>query len=168
MDGIDPLEVKQAAREAPTVKDGLDRFFDDFAPQKIRIGRMKESTLTEYRRQSTANVEPSLGGSTSIRCGKRTLSGWFLRLPRTQRNRVIAFTQRLFNFFIEKGLRNSANPCLDIERAKEEPRERVISASEISLARQGTEPARGTTPRVRRSDPSRGTDWVADRGDYQN
>ena len=132
MDGTDPLEVRQAAREAPTVADGLHQFFNDYAPQKIRIGRMKESTKTEYRRQASANVEPSLGRLHINTVRKEDIERMVKMLPRTQRNRVLAFTQRLFNFFIEKGLRNSANPCLDIERAKEEPRERVISASELA------------------------------------
>ena len=132
MDGIDPLEVKQEARKAPTVKDGLHQFFNDYAPHKIGIGRMKQSTLTEYRRQSTANVEPSLGKLRINDVQRGDVERMVKTLPRTQHNRVLAFTQRLFNFFIEKGLRNSANPCLEIERAKEEPRQRVISARELA------------------------------------
>ena len=132
MDGIDPLEVKQKARQAPTVQDGLDRFFNEFAPDRIRIGRMKKSTLTEYRRQSTASVKPFLGKLRINEVQKNDIERMVKTLPRTQRNRVLAFTQRLFNFFMEEGLRNSPNPCSEIERANEEARDRVLSASEMA------------------------------------
>ena len=143
MDGIDPLEVRQAAREAPTVQDGLNQFFNDYAPAKIVKGKLKQSTLTEYQKHSTRYVEPFLGKLRINEVRTDDVEKMLNTLPRpkdktvktdrrTQHNRVLAFTQRLFNFFIEKGLRNSANPCLEIERAKEEARDRVLSPSELA------------------------------------
>ena len=41
----DPLDVEQAARDAPTVADGLGRFFDEFAPTRQQMGRFSEAPL---------------------------------------------------------------------------------------------------------------------------
>lgn len=132
MERVDPLEVKQEAREAPTVSDGLEKFFHDYAPIRIRMGKLKASTLNEYRKHSTRYVEPVLGKLKIADVDKKTVERIVNPLTKIQRNRVLAFTQRLFNFFIEEGLRTSANPCSDIERAKEEPRDRVLSSADLT------------------------------------
>ena len=48
----DPLERRREARHAPTVADGLERFFSDFAPARIEIGRMTARTVKDYRQQA--------------------------------------------------------------------------------------------------------------------
>ena len=54
-------------------------------------------------------------------------------LPRTQRNRVLAFTSRLFNEFERWDWRpQHSNPCYGIEKAREEARDRVLAASELA------------------------------------
>ena len=45
----DPLRRRQQAAQAPTVNDGLDRFFSEFCPERVRIGRMSPNTVAEYR-----------------------------------------------------------------------------------------------------------------------
>lgn len=37
----DPLTRRQEAREAPTVNDGIDRFFGEYAPARIATGRLR-------------------------------------------------------------------------------------------------------------------------------
>lgn len=128
-----PLERKQAAREAPTVADGLRRFFDDFTPARIEMGRLSPRSETEYRKQVRRYIEPELG---KLKIGEVTrdhVERMVAPLPRTQRNRVLALTSRLFNLFEEWEWRQQrSNPCYRIERAREEARDRVLSSSELA------------------------------------
>ena len=56
-----PLERRHEANAAPTVADGLDRFFNKFAPARIDIGRMTARTVKEYRKQALQYLVPALG-----------------------------------------------------------------------------------------------------------
>ena len=57
----DPLTRRQEAREAPTVNDGLDRFFGEYAPARIATERLTERTARDYRGQADRHLCPSLG-----------------------------------------------------------------------------------------------------------
>ena len=57
----DPLERKREAREAPTVGDGLRRFFDEFALARLEMGRLSPRTVTDYRWMAGRFLEPVLG-----------------------------------------------------------------------------------------------------------
>ena len=57
----DPLERRREARRAPTVADGLERFFGDYAPARIEIGRMTARTVKDYRQQALQYLVPALG-----------------------------------------------------------------------------------------------------------
>ena len=59
-DGIDPLEPQEENTE-PTVADGLRRFFDEYVPARIKIGRLKPKTVRDYKNQASKYVEPVLG-----------------------------------------------------------------------------------------------------------
>ena len=48
----DPLERRREAKLAPSVADGLDRFFGEYAPARIEIGRMTVRTVKDYRQQA--------------------------------------------------------------------------------------------------------------------
>ena len=54
-----PLERRRRAREAPTVADGLDRFFDEYAPARLAIGRMSPRTVQLYRSQAKLYIRPA-------------------------------------------------------------------------------------------------------------
>ena len=129
----DPLERKQAAREAPTVSDGLQRFFNEFAPARLKMGRLSPRSVAEYHKQSRRYIEPELG---KLKIGEVTrdhVERMVAPLPRTQRNRVLALTSRLFNLFEQWEWRQQfTNPCRGIERAREEARDRVLSPSELA------------------------------------
>ena len=43
----DPLERRREARGAPTVADGLERFFSEHAPATIEMGRMTARTVKD-------------------------------------------------------------------------------------------------------------------------
>ena len=45
----DLLERRRESREAPTVNDLLDRFFDEYVPERIAASRMTKTTARKYR-----------------------------------------------------------------------------------------------------------------------
>ena len=130
----DPLERRRLAREAPTVADGLDRFFDEYAPARIAIGRMSPRTVQTYRNQAALYVRPAIGtlrGADVTRADVERVVG---RLPNTTRNRVLAFISRLFNLFETWDWRpQRSNPARGVERAREEARDRVLDAGELAV-----------------------------------
>ena len=129
----DPLERKREAREAPTVGDGLRRFFDEFAPARIEMGRLSPRTISDYRWQAGRFLEPSLGKLRIEKVTRNDVERMVAPLPKVQRNRVLAFVSRLFNQFERWGWRpQQTNPAYGIERAREEARDRVLSPSEMA------------------------------------
>ena len=57
----DPLERRRETRRAPTVADGLERFFSEHAPARIEMGRMTARTVKDYQQQARQYVLPALG-----------------------------------------------------------------------------------------------------------
>ena len=129
----DPLERRREAREAPTIDDGLQRFFDEYAKTRIDLGRMAGKTLHGYRNQAKAYIQPKIGNRKVADVKRFDIEQMVSGLPNIQRNRVLALTSRLFNLFETWEWRpQHTNPCRGIERAKEEPRDRVLSADEMA------------------------------------
>ena len=129
----DPLERRRLAREAPTVADGLDRFFDEYAPARIAIGRMSPRTLQTYRNQAALYIRPAIGTLRVADVTRSDVERAVGRLPNTTRNRVLAFVSRLFNLFETWDWRpQRSNPARGVERAREEARDRVLDAGELA------------------------------------
>ena len=129
---IDPLERRREKREAPTVRDGLVRFFDEWAPARQRIGRLTSGTVREYRKHARRYVGPVLGALKVPSVTRRHVERMVDGLPRTQHNRLLAFTSRLFRLFESWGWREqNTNPARGIERARETPRDRTLAPSEL-------------------------------------
>lgn len=145
----DPLERQRTAKEAPTVNDALDRFFDDYAPNRVAIGRMSERTVTEYRKQARRYLRPALGKRKVAEVSRyhvETMLGSLHDVP-TQRNRVLALTSRLFNLFEAWELRPQyTNPARGIDRAREEARDRILSADEIGTLSSALTEAESRSP----------------------
>ena len=132
--GHDPLEEKRATKEAPTVKDGLDRFFGEFAPQKMKDGEYQPKTINEYRKQSKRYIEPYLGKLriADVKRGDVEKMTDSIKAP-VQRNRVLSLASKLFNCFERWDWRQQrTNPCFGIDRVREEARDRVLSESELA------------------------------------
>ena len=128
----DPLERRRERREAPTVAEGLDRFFDEYAPARVAIGRMSPRTVVEYRKQARRYLLPALGRRTVASVTRRHVEMMIAPLPSVQRNRVLALTSRLFSLFETWEWRpQNTNPAKGIERAREEARDRILSPTEI-------------------------------------
>ena len=128
----DPLERRRDAREAPTVADALRRYFDEFAPARQKIGRLSAKTVREYGFSARANVGPALGSRRVESVTRQDVERMVDRLPGTQRNRTLAFTSRLFTLCEQWEWRDQrTNPVRGIERAREEPRDRVLTPAEL-------------------------------------
>ena len=128
----DPLEYRQAAQEAPTVADGLRRFFEEYVPARQQMGRFSQRTEKEYRRQARRHLEV-LADHRIADVTRDDVEHILAGLPRVTRNRVLQFVTRLFNLFEQWGWRSQrTSPCFGIELAREEPRDRVLSPDELA------------------------------------
>ena len=128
----DPARNRQEASAAPTVGDGLKRYFAEYAPARVAAGRLKERTLKDYRDQARRTVRPALG---NIKIADVTQADVEIAVARitgpVQRNRTLAMISMLFNRFEAwEYRRQNNNPARGIERVREEPRDRTLSPSE--------------------------------------
>ena len=129
----DPLERRREAREAPTVADGVQRFFEEFVPRRIADGRMSERTKSDYRKQATLTILPGLGKRKIADVTRANIERAVAPRAPVQRNRTVALISRLFNLFEDWEWRaQNTNPARRIEKAREEPRDRVLAPSELA------------------------------------
>ena len=129
----DPLTRRQEASAAPTVNDGLDRFFGEWAPTRIATERLTERTTREYRWQAERYVRPAIGRLRIEDVGRQDVEKMVRPLAPVARNRLLALTSRVFTLFEHWEWRaQRTNPARGIERALEEPRDRVLSPSELA------------------------------------
>ena len=127
-----PLERRREARKAPTVGHGVERFFEEYAPARVAIGRMSVRTVYEYGKLARRHLLPALGNRKIANVTPIHIELTIQPLPNVQRNRALALTSRLFTLFESWGWRpQHSNPARGIERAREEPRDRVLSPSEV-------------------------------------
>ena len=111
----DPLTRRREARGAPTVNEGLERFFTEYAPARVEAGRLALGTVYGYRRQAVRYLRPALGERRIVDITRGDIERMVERLGAVapvQRNRVLAFTSRVFRLFEDWGLRGAAHePC---------------------------------------------------------
>ena len=131
-DGGDPARQRQARRQAPTVADGLDRFLDEYAPQRVADGLLSERTLYDYRKQAARTIRPGLGALKIADVGRADVERTLAKVAPVQRNRQLALLSRLFNLWAKwEWCEQGHNPAKLIERTREQPRDRVLAPSEI-------------------------------------
>ena len=132
----DPLTRRREARGAPTVNEGLERFFTEYAPARVEAGRLALGTVQNYRQQAARYLRPALGERRLEDITRDDIERMVERLGAVapvQRNRVLAFTSRVFRLFEDWGLRaQHTNPVRGIERSREEARDRVLAPSELA------------------------------------
>ena len=143
----DPLRRRKEAREAPTVADGLDRFFAEYVPRRMADGRMSARTRQEYKKQSNHTVRPALGKIKIADVTRHDVERAMRPNAPISRNRTLAFVSRLFNLFETWELRPQyTNPCRGIERAIEQARDRVLAPSELAALSGALSGAAQTSP----------------------
>ncbi|MDD9980936.1 MAG: site-specific integrase [Gammaproteobacteria bacterium] len=129
----DPLERRREARRAPTVADGLERFFGEYAPARMEIGRITARTVKDYRQQALQYLVPALGSQKIRDVTRRDVEAMVGPLTKVRRNRVLALVSRLFTLFETWEWRpQNTNPARGVERAREDPRDRTFSPTELS------------------------------------
>ena len=130
----DPLQRRQDARQAPTVADGVTRFFEEYAPRRVADGRMTERTVRDYWKQASLSVLPALGRMKIKDVARADVERAVAPRAPVQRNRTLALISRLFNLFEDWDWRaQGTNPARRIEKAREEPRDRVLAPSELAV-----------------------------------
>ncbi|MCY3755945.1 MAG: site-specific integrase [Alphaproteobacteria bacterium] len=130
----DPLDRRREARDAPTVAEGVERFFREYAPRRIEDGRMKPATMATYRNQWERTVKsvPAFAALRIEVVTRADIERAIAPRARIQRNRVLAFLNRLFNYFEALEYRpQHSNPCRFVEKAREEARDRILSPAEM-------------------------------------
>ena len=130
-----PLDRQREAREALTVNDLLDRFFDSYVPDRIANGRMTRTTATKYGNQADAYLRPALGKRPVADVTRFDVEKMAKRLARTPtlRNRVLAFASRVFILAEHWEWRpQRTNPVRGVDRAKEQARDRVLAPLELA------------------------------------
>ena len=129
----DPLERRREAKQAPTIAEGVARFFAEEVPRRIQDGRLSERTAYDYRKQAERTILPNLGPRKIADVSRVDIERAIDNRGRVQRNRTLSLLNRLFNLWERWEWRAQAtNPCRHIEKAREEPRDRTLSASEIA------------------------------------
>ena len=130
----DPARKRQEVAVAPTVGDGIDRYFAEYAPARVKAGRLTERTLIDYRGQARRTVRPALGGIKIADVTRADVETAVARITGpVQRNRTQAMISMLFNLFETWEYRpQHTNPARGIEKVREEPRDRTLSPSETS------------------------------------
>ena len=129
----DPLQRRRELREAPTVSDALERFFNETAPARVRMGRMSMRTVEEYQRLARRYVEP-MGKLQVTRVTRHDVERCVSRVTApTMRNRVLAFLSRIFNLAeVWEWRPQHTNPVRGVERNAESARDRVLAPSELT------------------------------------
>ena len=128
-----PLERRRQAREAPTVADGVRRFFDEHAPRRMADGRLGARTVQDYRNQVELTILPALGDRRISDVTRSDVERAVAPRAPVQRNRTLALISRLFNLFEDWEWRQqNTNPARRIEKAREQPRDRVLAPSELA------------------------------------
>lgn len=144
--GTDPLERRKQAREAPTVQDAFSRFFDEYAPERIRAGRMTENTVRQYR-LAASYVNAGLGNRQVEAVKRMHIEAATKHLKPVLRNRCLAFLSRIFTLCERWEWRPQlTNPVRGIERNREKARTRVLAPSEMSALAAALDDAEASAP----------------------
>ena len=111
----------------------MKRFFEEYVPRRIAEGRMSKRTEQDYRKQATLTILPGLGKRKIADVTRADIERAVAPRAPVQRNRTLALISRLFNLFEDWEWRaQNTNPARRIEKAREEPRDRVLAPSELA------------------------------------
>ena len=143
----DPFERTKAVNAASTVNHALDVFFQTYIPQRVRRGRMSPNTVANYRAWSR-RLLIAIGRRRVSEVQRRDLEEIAAELPAVTGNRVLQFASTFFNWLEREDARPAAsNPVNGVERARETPRDRVLSPAELQSLKAALNAA-GTTNRA--------------------
>ena len=131
--GIDPAAEK--ARKIAEDRGGLT--VADLSREFLAVygeTKLKPRSLIEYRRAFERHINPALGGLKvrAVTHGDVERLHHGMRTMPTGANRTVAALSKFFSWAIRGGYRpDRTNPCQGLEKFKEVPRKRYLSAPEI-------------------------------------
>ena len=126
--GADPVQDNRERREAPNVRELMDRFDTDHIEERV-----KKSTAVEYRRIINGYVLPKLGPKKVTEVTTEDVMALHNKLKGTPRtaNQTLAVLSKAFNLSELWGLRpQHTNPTRHIQRWPEIKRDRILKADE--------------------------------------
>jgi integrase len=125
--GGDPVTAKKALRDAPTIRDLIERFREE------HVSRKQPATVLSYG-WSLKEIERELGSLKVASVTFAECDGLHRKISKRgklfQANRTHAVLSKMFNLAIKWQMRLD-NPCRGVERNHEEPRERYLTPEEI-------------------------------------
>jgi integrase len=141
-EGIDPgakqIEHKRAERSAETVSDLIDEYLEKWA-------RPRKRSADEDERSLRKEVEPAWGRRKAKDITRRDvitlLDGIVERGSPIQANRTLAVIRKMFNFAIGRDIVDATPVAMVKAPAKENQRDRILSADEIRTFWNGVDKA---------------------------
>lgn len=128
--GLDPSAAKQAARQAPTVKDLCVQFIEEYSKM-----RNKPSTVETYQGQIDRHIVPELGKikvPDLTRADVTEMMRNHAHTPTTA-NRLLACVRKMFNMAEVWGYRpDGSNPCRHVPKFREGSKTRYITDEELA------------------------------------
>lgn len=132
-DGNDPLQSRAEVAQEPTVAVLWERFNNEEAPRRMKLGRLKASTLEWYGHVYRKHVAPTLGQHKVAKVRRGDVEHAVAALSGSPRNATLSLLSRLFTLAEHWEWRpQHANPVRGVERARQEPRDRVLSPDELA------------------------------------
>lgn len=128
--GSDPSAEKQAARQAPTVKELCTQFIEEYSKT-----RNKPSTVATYQDQIDRYIVPKLGRikvPDLTRVDVTTMMREMVKISATA-NRVLACLRKMLNMAEVWGYRpDGSNPCRHVPKYRESGETRYITDEELA------------------------------------
>lgn len=128
--GNDPSQSRSENRAAPTVRDLCARYMTEHAET-----RKKATSVRNDRRLIDTHLLPALGAKKVGSVTRPDIAALHHSLRGTpyEANRMLAMASKMFGLAERWGLRaDGSNPAKNIDRYREEKRERYLSSSEVA------------------------------------
>lgn len=144
--GGDPSAARQDARAAPTVADAVQRFLDEHASLK------KPLTRASYESQLRLHVLPSWGSKKVAAIDHGDVARLVARIGKERpvlANRTRAVLSKMFALCEKWRWRpTGSNPCVHVEKYRETPKHRDLSADELVRLANALSAAEPDSPRA--------------------
>lgn len=124
--GIDPQNVRRT--EFMTLGDGVDAFIRQYAKPQNKCWKETERVLKRELVSRFADRDVKQITRTDI---LEAVDAAIERGSNYQANRIVSYTRRMFNWFVERGI-VEASPMIGVKAPRrEKPRDRVMSDDEL-------------------------------------
>ena len=126
--GINPRVTAAKPAAAPTVSDLGKRFLEEYVP-----AHCKPRTRRDYQRAVSVFIDPRIGSMKVAEVARADVVEFHHRMRKTpvQANRTLAALSKMFSVAeVWEWRPDGSNPCRNVQRYREHPRERFLSPEE--------------------------------------